>query len=439
MLIDITIKNYLSFKDETTFSLLTWTNKKKEELSDNIFEVNKKIKLLKTAVIYWANASGKTNILKAINLLKNLIVDSWRFWPNVPILGFPNSPLEPFRLNAITRNQPSEFEVNFEIEWLVYRYKISLTNKEILTENLYCYRTQKESLLFSRNRQEITINDFDDNNSKNRVNENNLALSIFAKEWSQEAKKIHNLFLNIYVFFKQPSQNPLDTSKMMEDEEQTFKPFLLSLLKNADLGIEDLIYKNNKIPFDALPDSENIKRTLTTQWISVPQEVDNVDRSYSHSVYDNKGNVVGKDVFKEQNESAWTLKIFDWAGTIYNVIRQWKILFIDEIDDSLHPLLIEKLVQSFHNAKSSKPYQLIFTTHDTHLMDIKNLFRRDQIRFASKNQHWESKLYWLLEFKDKTRKDIVLEKNYYKWRYWALPNFIGDNLFPDQKEPNDKI
>lgn len=437
MLIDITIKNYLSFKDETTFSLLAWTNKKNEDLPENFFDVNKKIRLLKTAVIYWSNASGKTNLLKAINLVKNLVVDSWSFWPNAPILWFLNSPLESFRLNASTRNQPSEFEVNFEIEGLVYRYKFSLTNKEILTEELYCQRTQKESLLFSRKCQEITINEFEDNNSKNRVNENNLALSIFAKEGSIEAKKIHNFFLNIYVFFKQTT--PIDTSKMMEDEEQTFKPFLLSLLKNADLGIEDLNYKNNKIPFDKIPNFENIRKTLIAQWLPVPQEIDNMDRSYFHSVYDDKGNFVEKDIFKQQNESEGTKKMFERAGSIYNVIREWKILFIDEIDDSLHPLLIEKLVQSFHNAKTSKPYQVVFTTHDTHLMNIQNIFRRDQIWFASKNQYWESKLYWLLEFKDKTRKDLVLERNYYKGRYGALPNFIWDNLFFDQKVSNAKI
>lgn len=437
MLIDITIKNYLSFKDETTFSLLTWTNKKKEELESNFFSVNKKIKLLKTAVIYWPNASWKTNLLKAINFVKNLIVDSWRFWPNMPILGMLNSPLEPFKLNTVTRNNPSEFEVSFEIEGIIYRYKFSLTNKEILTEELYCYRTQKESLLFSRVWQNITINDFEDNNSKNRVNENNLALSIFAKEWSIEAKKIHNFFLSIYVFFKQTT--PIDTSKMMEDEELTFKPFLLSLLKKADLGIEDVNYKNNKIPFDKLPDAENLRRTFMAQWIPVPQEVDNMDRSYLHSVYDDNWNVVWKDTFKQQNESAGTMKIFERAGSIYNIIRQWKILFIDEIDDSLHPLLIEKLVQSFHGAKTEKPYQLVFTTHDTHLMDIQNLFRRDQILFVEKWQYGESNLYWLLEFKDKTRKDVILEKNYYKGRYWALPNFIWDNLFLDQENLNGKI
>lgn len=437
MLIDITIKNYLSFKEETTFSLLTWTNKKNEELSENFFDINKKIRLVKTAVIYWPNASGKTNLLKAINLVKNLIVDSWRFWPNAPILGFPNSPLEPFRLNDITRNQPSEFEVNFEIEWLVYRYKFSLTNKEVLTEELFCYKTQKESLLFSRKGQEIVIKDFEDNNSKNRVNENNLALSIFAKEWSQEAKKIHSFFMNIYVFFKQTT--PIDTSKMMEDEEQTFKPFLLSLLKNADLGIEDLNYKNNKISFDKIPDSENLRKTLIAQWLPVPQEVNSTDRSYFHSVYNNKGDIVGKDAFKQENESMGTIKMFERAGSIYNVIRQWKILFIDEIDDSLHPLLIEKLVQSFHNAKTDKPYQLIFTTHDTHLMDIQNLFRRDQIWFVNKSSYGDSKLYGLLEFKDKTRKDLVLEKNYYKGRYGALPNFIWDNLFFDQENSDATV
>lgn len=436
MLIDITIKNYLSFKDETTFSLLTWTNKKKEELEGNFFSVNKKTKLLKTAIVYWPNASGKTNLLKAINFIKNFIIYSHTSIANTPIYWFTNAPLQPYKLNTETKDKPSEFEINFFIEEIQYRYKFSVNNKEVLSEDLYAYKSQKERILYTRSKEHwIIIKDFNDNNSKDRVKENSLALSVFANENSEEAKKIQKFFLDIHIFFRNTIWH-IDTFNMLKNEPEIFKPFLLNLLKKADLWIEDVNYNTQKISLEQLP-PEVRDHFIHMQPINNNQDLEKIDWWFSHSIYDNAWIATNKIDFKEDSESEWTMRVFDLAWSIYNVIRQWKILFVDEIDDSLHPLLLEKIVESLH--VENKKYQFIFTTHNTHLMNIQTLFRRDQIWFVEKLQYWESKLYWLLEFNDKTRKDIILEKNYYKGRYWALPKFIWDNLFLDQETSNGKI
>jgi hypothetical protein len=137
-----------------------------------------------------------------------------------------------------TRSEPSEFEINFIVKEIPYRYKFSLNNSVIISEELYSRRTQKEKKLYTRSFQNIDLFDFDDNQSKNRVLENTLAISVFAKENSSEAKEIHNFFSNIYVFFSETT--PIDTIEMLKqddfisEDKPKFKPFLIEFLKKSD-------------------------------------------------------------------------------------------------------------------------------------------------------------------------------------------------------------
>lgn len=417
MLIDVSIKNYLSFKEKVTFSLLA-TNNKKEEIN-NVFRINDNIDILKTSAIYWYNASWKSNLLKAINLIKLLVTESWRLWPNELIDPLVNFTLQPFLLNNESRVSPAEFEINFEINWVLYRYWFSLTNTSIISEQLFCRRTQKEKTLFTRDRQNIKIYDFDDNNSVSRVNENNLALSKFAKEWSDEAKKIHKFFQEIYIFFWDIN-NLRDTETMMLNEHETFYPFLKSLIQKTDLWISDIDFSLSEILFSELPDSKNLEEDLKLNGIQIPKTVNRPIRNISHPLYDIDNKKIWEQIFWIQNESKWTNKIISLAGSIYNVIRQWKILFIDEIDSSLHPILVENLIYSFNKTNTKKPFQIIFTTQSSHIMNIKKTLRRDQIWFVEKNDYGVSSLKRLSN--EKIRKEYITEKNYLKWDFWWLEN-----------------
>lgn len=416
MLIDISIKNYLSFKNETIFSLRAVSNKKDTKV--NILSLKNDIDVLKTSVIYWYNASWKTNLLRSIQTIKVLITDSWRLGPSDPLFALWWLSLQPFRLNESTRKEPVEFKITFEINWIIYRYELSLDWMKICSENLYSKKTQKEKTLFKRILQNITIYDFDDNNSIKRVNENNLALSIFAKEGSEEAKMIHRFFQEIYVFFWDWS--PSDSELMMINEYETFKPFLKSLLNKADLWIEDIDFSLKEIPFNQLPKSETLKAQLQSQWIPIPENVKSHIWNMYHPVYDDNGNIVWQHAFSVNDESKWTNKILNLAWSIYNVIRQWKILFIDEIDASLHSSLLLSLIRSFNKTNTNSHFQIIFTTQNTHIMDIKKTLRRDQIRFVEKDKFWSSKLSRLSD--DSIRKEYITEKNYYKWIFWWLKN-----------------
>lgn len=414
MLIDVSIKNYLSFKDEVVFSLKAVSGKKDDD--SNTLSLDNNINILKTSAIYWYNASWKTNLLKAIALIKILIVDSWNLGPNTPFFSLWNIPFQPFWLNIKTRNEPAEFKINFEIDGILYRYEFSLDWFKIHSEILYCRRTQKEKILFKREFQKIKIYDFEDNNSTSRVNENNLALSVFAKEWSLEAKKIHKFFQEIYIFTDKSSTQ--DSEIMMLNEYETFKPFLQSLLYKADLWITDIDFSIKEMPFNQLPKSEDLRLKLQSQWIVVPENIESRIWSSYHNVFDEIWNIVWKHAFGIQDESNWTVKIINLAWSIYNVIRQWKILFIDEIDTSLHSLLLLNLIRSFNRANTKSHYQIVFTTQNTHIMNIKKTLRRDQIWFVEKDKFWISTLSRLSD--KNIRKEYLSEKNYYNRRFWWL-------------------
>lgn len=414
MLIDISVKNYLSYKDEQNFSMKAITSK--GGIKSNTFKVSNNLSILKTSAIYWYNASWKSNLLKAILTIKTLVVDSWRLGPNESFLKLWWVFLQPFWLNSSSRTNPAEFKISFEINGTLYKYIFSLDLFKITSEVLYCKKTQKEKILFKRKLQDIKIYDFQDNNSISRVNENNLALSTFAKEWSEEAKLIHKFFQGIYIFFW--DWNPNDTEYMMINEHDTFSPFLNSLLYKADLWIINADFILKEIPFSQLPDSDNLKSQLELKGIPVPDNVKNHIWNINHNVFDDNGNIVWQHSFWRQDESKWTNKILNLAWSIYNVIRQGKILFIDEIDASLHSSLLLNLINSFNNANTTSHYQIIFTTQNTHIMNINRTLWRDQIWFAEKNEFWASKLHRLSD--DSIRKEYITEKNYYKWKFGWL-------------------
>ena len=429
MLVDISIKNYLSFKDKVTFSLL-WKNN--VDLPNNYYEY-KKDKILKSAIIYGHNSSWKTNLLKAIDFIKNIIVEWYKIWPNEPINWFVTSPLDFFRFSSDTRNTPTEFEINFIIKEVEYRYKFSLDNLKIISEELFSKKTQKEKKLYTRNYQEIILYDFDDNNSVSRVLDNTLAISVFAKENSEEAKSIHNFFRNIHVFFA--NVNTQDTIEMLKrdafeaDESKKFKTFLNGLLKKADLWVEWFRYSITKQPLESLPNE--IKWFLLNQnQIPVPLEFEQVDFRFEHTVYDNFHNKIWIEFFWHEKESDWTNKFLNLAWSIFNVMKEWKILFIDEIESSLHPVLQEYVIDIFHNSKYEKNFQVVFTTHNTKLMNIQDIFRRDQIWFVEKDKFWHSSINSLSDQKEKVRKDTIVEKNYYRWMYWWISK-LGLNTTED--------
>ena len=215
-------------------------------------------------------------------------------------------------------------------------------------------------------------------------------------------------------------QNFSDNMFLRNSED---KASLMDLVRKADLGIRDINIKRQKITEETLPSEmpEDLKKVLRDREGSIISTI--------HNVYDEQKNNVSNIVFDfESQESEGSKKYFRLSGPIIDTLKEGKILVIDELDARLHPILTIEIVKLF-NSKRSNPYnaQLIFATHDTNILSA-NVFRRDQIWFAEKDNEESTDLYSLVEYKlpkGKVRNDASFEKDYIQGRYGAVP-FPGD-------------
>jgi uncharacterized protein len=430
MLIRFSIDNVLSYKDEQTLDLRA-VKTCKEHTDDNTFFYNHN-QLLKSAVLYGANASGKTNLLRAINVFKNSIINSSKeSQVNEPI-GFI-----PFLLNESTANSPSKFEIEFIANDNKYRYGFEAGLSEVKSEWLFSSSMQGniEKPMF------IRLNKDNDDNIQvfdtmkqgkgleERTRKNALFLSVCAQfavdlameiiEWfSSKCSSISGINCSQYKSYS--------VKQMISGE---YLSEIKKFMHDADLDIQDFNVEQRDLDFDDAPDEikEILKKTL-----SKSQERPKItDIQSVHNVYDDDFNIVSTteldfDIF----ESSGTKKAFGLSGPIIDTLKTGGVLFIDELDSQLHPIFTKKIVQMFNSKEyNSNNAQLIFATHDSNLLD-KDLFRRDQIWFVEKSHGEATKLYSLIDFileenQQKVRNDASFERDYLKGRYGAIP-FLGD-------------
>lgn len=433
MLLQLKIKNFLSFKEEAVFSLLKWIG---SELKENLYDGNdiilpasmrKNFGILKSTFLYGSNWTWKTNLFKSLDFIKWMVVNSWNTTPNLPVLN-DNTGL-PFLLSNETSDSQSDFEILFEIQNTVYKYFFSVTPSFVKEERLFKYIKWEvkvtEKKLFERSvNKRIAIYDFDDKGTADRVLPNSLALSKFAHENSEEARKIIGFFQEIHIF---DQISDIDYREMFKKYWDEFKDFTLQIMKNADFWIVDLPYSIERVEMPA--------ELVEFAKINIPnfnpnEGASQVNISAKHNVYDKNHNIINTIDFAFKNESKGTDKILKLAGSLFDVIKNWKILFFDEIDIHLHHDLVQKLIRSLHKVKSDHKFQFVFTTHDPGLLDIETL-RRDQVWFVKKDQYWASTLKRLIEYKE-SRKDIAIETQYRKDTYKIFNN-VEESLVPNIK------
>lgn len=404
MLLEFSIKNVLSFKEKFTFSLIAAPLKEKNErLKDNLFQINGKTKVLKTAAIYGANASGKTNVIKALqSFLMFITIQSKNITENEKINIFP------FCLKSDYEAAPSEFEIYIKDVNTIYHYQLVLTQYEVIKESLKI-KKQKSSTVFERHKDNISVNKkyeiISELNQKKMIAKNALVLTKAAI--FNEAITIHFLDFLIRI-------NTLSLAY-----EENYKKISIDLLKNQHS-------KNIITELLKLADS-------TINGI----EVDSSDVYVSKNVYNEEKNIVQQiGLSIDSTESEGTKKLFYIAGPIIKALKYGFTIFVDELDTSIHPLLLKELIEIFHNPKQNpNNAQLVFTTHNTSLLN-NNLFRRDQIWLVEKNHFGESQLYSLADF-DKIKNDEKIEQNYLIGKYGAIPFFEdAKGFFPE--EENDE-
>lgn len=428
MLLEFSVANFRSIYKKQTLSMVASTNKELAGL--NIYEEkNLNLKIVKSAVIYGSNASGKSNLLRAALFAKEFIVLSvMSMQEGMSILT------SPFAFLSNAKNEPTEFDFMFVEEGVRYNYYFAVTGERVTKEWLVAYPNGKPQRWFERefNKESGKYNWFLGSNFKgekaqqniwqNSTRANALFLSAAIQLNNDQLKPVFRWFQTKLEIITLGMQiNPLLSFSLLENSAK--KHLMDQFMQVADLGIESLQMKSEELTINIHNESGNLNMNANMQ-ISSPQmkrEVKWVALQAMHKKLDSDELA---PLYMEE-ESDGTKKIFEFAGAWIKALEEGKVILVDELDRSLHPLMTRFLVSLFHDGdKNPKGSQLIFTTHDTTLLDTE-LFRRDQVWFIEK-QNSCSNLYSLLDYRP--RKDEALERGYLKGRYGAIP-FIGTFKF----------
>lgn len=434
MILNIELKNYRSFKNGMTFSLVAESSKSKEQ---NVFvqplaKGDDEVRLLKTAMLFGANASGKSNVLRSIYEITNFI------GKNKPKAGVAIPVYDPFRFAAETTEAPVEFKIEFAgRDNIKYSYKIIFNKKNVISEELYYYPNKKETTLFTRFAPESldTIahigklgNSF--KNTKDiEVFQNQALLSKFGEDIPNE------LITPVYVYITQIDVvNACNTRMLTQIFNETRNKLVTDsallkkmneLLSFADTGLNGVLIK--ELTEDRFKLPSDIPDDVRNQFIK--------DNKYfitgQHSFFENEKLKRTDEPLPFQEESKGTNTIFALGGRILQALENGEILFIDEIDTNLHPYLSKLLVTLFQSTQINKNNaQLIFTSHNPILLD-RTLFRRDQIWFTEKDEFGVSDLYSLQDFSD-VREDTPFDKWYLAGKFGGIPNIKSlESLFVD--------
>ncbi|MBA3924229.1 MAG: ATP-binding protein [Nostocaceae cyanobacterium] len=418
MLIEFSVGNYRSFKEKVTFSMVAANLVAKDKQLDdnNVFVVDDHLKLLKSAAIYGANASGKTNLAKALSFMKWFMINSSKETQSTEEIN-----VERFRLSTETETEPSFFEIVFLLDGQRYRYGFEATPNKVVSEWLYYIPKSKETKLFERENGKISSSKtYKADGIQQKTRDNALFLSVSAQFNVEIAEKIMTWltsYLRVISGSKDKTLN-YTVNCLIKGES---KNEIIQLIKKLDLGISELVIEQTEITDESLPDkiSDELKKFIMESAGGKSTSINTI-----HKKFDRDGNDISTEIFNlRKQESDGTQKLFALAGPILDVLKGGKVLIVDELDAKLHPLVSLAIVELF-NSNESNPNQaqLIFMTHDTNLLSNK-LFRRDQIWFAEKNRQGATDLYSLAEYK--VRNDAPFESDYIKGKYGAIP-YIGN-------------
>lgn len=425
MLLEFSIGNYRSIREPVTLSMLgTHLRSPSEDLdARTLATLEDGRKVLRSAVIYGPNASGKSNIVLALSALRWLVLNSARE------VGRDTSlPVEPFLLDATSTTLPTRFEVVFVAQSVQYRYGVDLHAEKIREEWLYsrALSTSRETRLFRRvgDRIELGRSFPEGRRLESKTRENALFISVCEAFNGEIAQRVVSWFQRLGVLTA-AHHHPLHGEWMDRYTADILagragpglRPDVLGILRGADLGIEEVSVQYRPLQETlpaALPEAvrelilgSNAKEmpvvsTLRARRGAAGEVRDQVSFSLS------------------RQESDGTQKLFRLAGAIADTLRAGDPLVVDELDARLHPLLTAAIVDQFHSPEpAARRAQLVFATHDVSLLSPER-FRRDQVWFMDKDPAGASRLFSLAEFQG-VRQDEAFQRSYLSGRYGALP------------------
>ncbi|MGM9511577.1 AAA family ATPase [Larkinella sp. GY13] len=417
MLIEFTVGNFLSIKDRQTLRLdASSISEHREQLIDA-----GRYQLLRSAVIYGANASGKSNVLNALGTMRQIVTKSAERSSTAAI------EVEPFLLSTETEGEPSYFEVLFLLNDIRYRYGFEVDRQAVRAEWLFESKKRQEKSLFVRENDAIDVSkDFKEGKDlEERTRNNALFLAVCDQFNGIISKQILSWFGKLNSI--SGSSHEKLRSLTIKHLEESKKADLLVFI-NEIVGIDEIGIVNEPSPVERLTRLTYDFKQLSP--IGLKNSDLTVIETY-HPKYDAEKKLVNEVVTfdMDKNESSGTNKLFDLSGPIFDTLQNGGLLIVDELDAKLHPLMTQAIIRLFNQPElNPNNAQLIFATHDTNLLTGK-LFRRDQIYFTEKDQYGATCLYSLVEYQEedgtKVRKDRSFEEDYIQGRYGAIP-YIGD-------------
>lgn len=432
MLIDFTVKNYTSFKDEKLFSFLCTSNKVNEDVAISSIYDNK-IRTFPVSVMLGPNASGKTNLIHALNDFRYIVQTSNQYLKDQDIQIY-----KPFKLNSVSKNLPITFDIEFVYENNHFEYIIEFNKTVVIKEELYIYKNEKKltkSFLFKRYKNDINFGTKyigDKAIYKALLLPNKLLLSLIGSSSKDGVVQLaYNFFVSgldiLYPLREEYSiSNKFYTESSIKNNPQ-FKSLVIALLKSADLQIADIIIESDeKLEKQLHENNPNLNEIIINNYVTKTY--------FAHPVFDDKKNVISNEFFNfKTSESAGFKKLYEISASIIYSLLMGNILIIDELSSCLHPNIESFLIKLFSSKETNiNGAQLLFNTHNVNAIDNKNVFMKEQIWFTDINQFGESDLYSLDEFdSNKIRDYAKYGKAYFDNRVGGLPN-ICFNLFKEE-------
>jgi len=441
MIIRFVVNNILSFGEQKEFNL--FPNKRLKTLQDHIYASNN-VEMLKLAAIYGANGAGKSNLIHCLAMLRHLIINE-----HIPIKLKTGQ----FKFQEEKENTPQLLAIEFIQDDTVLYYGIEICNGIILTEELYesGLGIKEDFLVFERKTDEkentlLRFSDEFERDEKNRllkeilleefIHPNKPILKMVSNKkngYLNSAKKAYTWFSEILTIVTPESKATALSHRI--DVDNDFKRYANDIMCSFHVGITDLSIQKEKIEDIFGQDEGESLEKLIERIEESPKKMIGLRKNGAEVILVKEGNQIFAKtlqithegargiaaIFDMEEESDGTVRLLDLVPAFRDLVQKKKVYFIDEIERSLHPLLIKNLIKKFSEDKDTKG-QLIFTTHESNLLD-QDIFRQDEIWFAEKDNTGSTDLYSLSSFKE--HKTIDIQKGYLSGRYGSIP-FLGN-------------
>lgn len=415
MIQEIKIKNFLSFKDEVKFSFEASNDKFAED--SQVVKINDNTRLLRFAIVYGYNASGKSNLLSVFDFL-------YDFWFYKPKDVYEETGDIPFKFDKKSSKESSYIELVFYVEDTKYWYQLELDERQVYLEKLSYYKSTQPTMLFERKlenaqstinfgstlkissivKESIAVNCLKNMSffaARNQVNAS-IPLIDVATEW-MKTKVAQTIF---------PQLDLTAYAQKNTSDNDAITRYILDFLKEADFNITNI--KTDKRNASELTDKMD-KTQMLANLLLKAKGVNNIDNSktkyitnFEHTVENERGIETYLLSSDYDEESRGTLRTFGLEAALYNVIERNAFLAIDEIETSLHPKLLEKIL--FEYLKTQSRSQLVVTTHNDGLLDlVDDLIRKDSVWFTEKKKSGVTDLYKLTDFRGINRLSSIRE------------------------------